>query len=150
MVKIKPGPGGVTVDVDGSLSDIPEGIETQAQENAKEYQARIDAGEVIDCQICGTTIDEQEGAMLTINEVSHNFTGNWCFQCATGLCSALLQSLPEVHQRAVVRRFVQEDTPSHGDIQSVVASDLASIYGIANPDLIEAFEATDVLGKKQA
>lgn len=106
--------------------------------------------EVITCGICGKTSVEINDGMLTINETDHNFTGNWCFPCAMGLCSALLSSLPDDDQRAVIRVFVEDSTPTHDDIDTIVATDMAGLFALVNPDLYEAVESAGPPKKSQA
>lgn len=106
--------------------------------------------EVITCGICGKTSVELNDRMLTINETDHNFTGNWCFPCAMGLCSALLSSLPDSNQRAVIQVFVEDSTPTHDDINNIVASDMAGLFALVNPDLYESVESVSVPKKSQA
>lgn len=149
----------VGVDDDGNIYGSPDinmdseefkVFKERARKNAEELEARIRSGEVLECEICHLTINDVSGDMLTINEVSNNYTGSWCYSCAVGLCATILQSLPEEHQRKIVTRYVRASSMSDSDIHSMVSADISSLYGVMNPDLVKAFDEAASSEKPEA
>jgi fructose-1,6-bisphosphatase/sedoheptulose 1,7-bisphosphatase-like protein len=135
-----PKPNNVT-EIDDDSGEMREGVGniTNAEQRAKaqkiieNHAARIEAGEIPACVICGKTTDEA----VSIAEVSSDKEITFCYTCGTGVAVSLLSGLPEANQRRVVAHYVVQARQQKVNATDMVGIELSSLYRMLNPTLFD-------------